>query len=195
MTAAAHNQPPAPATLFDRMELAASKPRRPKVQINRSQGGSRARGAAGGEDKWTVDQPMQFEIFGEDHPEVLADKRKADDVLVQQLKREVNSAGICRRNLYDFIGSEDEGGLFENENQAYNLEYGLRQRPTITMECVRRWLTILDRQIVTVIQRDEGGWLTSLLQLREAVLEAKPSEELVALAEAGDPGDNGYCQG
>ena len=168
--------------LLARMEQAGSQPRRqPRVQIHRTQNVQpRARGAArNGDDKRTVDQPLQFEIYTANHPDVLADKRQVDDALVQQLKAEINASGISRRDLYAFIGPEDRGGLFKNENQAYNLEYGLRGRPTITMECVGRWLAVLGKKLVTVFQTNEGGWFDRMLELQHEM------KQIVRLQRAG----------
>ena len=169
--------------LLARMERAGSQPRRqPRVQIHRSQNVQpRARSTAqAGEDKRTVDQPLQFEIYTASHPDVLADKRQVDDALVQQLKAEINASGISRRDLYAFIGPEDRGGLFKNENQAYNLEYGLRGRPTITLECVGRWLAVLGKELVTVFQASDGGWFERMLELQHEM------KQIVRMQRAGN---------
>ena len=119
-----------------------------KVQLHRSTGGTRGgRRTSCDGDKHTVDQVMQFEIYGADHPDVRSGKQAPDDMLVALLKEEINSAGICRRDLYAFVGT-GPGMLFENENQAYNLEYGLRGRSTISLECAKRWLTVLGKELV-----------------------------------------------
>jgi hypothetical protein len=123
--------------------------RTPKVEINRSAKGATKgarRAAAGADDKKTVDQVMYFEPVGPDHPEVLSGSRDPDDMLVALLKEEINSVGLTRRDLYAFVGSGD-GMLFENENQAYNLEYGLRKRATISLDCANRWLAIVGKQL------------------------------------------------
>lgn len=139
------------AALLDRVEQSNGAGRRqskPKVQIHRSTEGSRGgRRLSADGDKHTVDQVMQFEIYTPDHPDVRAGKRAPDDMLVVLLKGEINSAGICRRDLYAFVGT-GPSMLFENENQAYNLEYGLRGRSTISLECAKRWLTVLGKELI-----------------------------------------------
>ena len=168
--------------LLARMERAGTQTRRqPRVQIHRTQNSKpRTRSASqAGEDKRTVDQPLLFDIYGPSHPDVLADKRQTDDALVQQLKAEINASGITRRDLYAFIGPEEKGGLFKNENQAYNLEYGLRCRPTITLECVGRWLAVLGKELVTVFQTTEGGWFERMLELQHEM------KQIVRLQRAG----------
>jgi hypothetical protein len=142
------------------------------------------------EEKHQVGQVFQFEIFQEDHPKVIAGQRRPDDPLVVQLKQHINSAAITRRDLYLFIGDGPEA-LFSNENQAYNLEYGLRHRPTITLDCVRRWLAVLGETMGTYFQSIETGWHDNLVALREAVLAAPPSEELLVLARAAVPQQEG----
>ena len=134
-----------------RMEEASGtrRVRAPKVEINRSaKGASKGarRAPAGGDDKKTVDQVMYFEPVGPDHPEVLSGSRDPDDMLVALLKEEINSVGLTRRDLYAFVGT-GEGMLFENENQAYNLEYGLRKRATISLDCANRWLAVVGKQL------------------------------------------------
>lgn len=180
--------------LLGRMEQTAGTTRRtPKVQIGRTQNkGNAARRSAPTNGKFTADQLLHFDIYGEDHPEVLQGKQKADDYLVQQLKREINTAGISRKDLYAFIG-DGEGMLFKNANQAYNLEYGLRGRATITMECARRWLTIIGKEVITVFQTADDGWFDSLLALREAVLRGETDPSVLReLAEKSVGDDNSY---
>lgn len=135
--------------LLNRIEQASGSGRRqPKVQIHRSTGGSRGgRRMTAEDDKHTVDQVMRFEIYTRDHPEVRAGRQAQDDMLVALLKREINSAAICRRDLYTYIGN-GPGALFDGENQAYNLEYGLRKRSTISLECAKRWLAVLGKELV-----------------------------------------------
>ena len=192
--------------LLARMEQAGGAGRRkPLVQINRSAGTpGRARAArVAGDEKRTVDASLYFEIFGLDHPQVIADKRKPDDEIVRQLKTEINAAGINRRHLYQFIGPAERGGLFENENQAYNLEYGLRQRPTITMECLDRWLQVLGKRKVVVFENIESGWFGKLLELQKELAEVVRLQragqlggvdwdELAGLVEAAEPDPNGF---
>jgi hypothetical protein len=135
--------------LLERMERTSGARREPKVRLGVSNGGARTstrRHHQRDDDKRTVDQVMQFEIVGTDHPEVLSGQRPPDDVLVTMLKQEINSVGLSRRDLYAFVG-EGEGMLFENENQAYNLEYGLRKRPTISLDCASRWLAVIGKEM------------------------------------------------
>ena len=96
----------------------------------------------------SVDDVMHFEIFDAVHDEVRAGSRRTDDQLVACLKDEINSAQITRRDLYAFIGDAESGGLFENANQAYNLEYGLRSRATISLDCAARWLAVLGKELI-----------------------------------------------
>ena len=139
------------AALLDRVEQSNGSGRRqpkPKVQIHRSTDGSRGgRRLSADGDKYTVDQVMHFEIYTPDHPDVRAGKQSPDDMLVVLLKGEINAAGICRRDLYAFVGT-GPGMLFENKNQAYNLEYGMRGRSRISPECAKRWLTVLGKELI-----------------------------------------------
>ena len=128
--------------LLKRMEESNGS-RKPLVSINQR---STRRRTVSSSDKYTIDQSLQFEIYDAEHPLVISGKRKPDDILVCRLKAEINSMNITRRDLYSFIGNV-EGALFENENQAYNLEYGLRMRATISMECAERWLTIIGKRM------------------------------------------------
>ena len=130
--------------LLSRME-ASSGTRRPRVLINQ-QNSSRRR-TAFSDEKHTVDQVLHFEVYNAEHADVIAGRRKPDEPLVVRLKNEINEIALTRRDLYSFIGT-GEGTLFENENQAYNLEYGLRKRATISLECAERWLTILGKELV-----------------------------------------------
>jgi hypothetical protein len=130
--------------LLSRME-ASSGTRRPRVLIN--QHNATRRRNVFSDEKHTVDQVLHFEIYNAEHPDVISGKRKPDEPLVVRLKDEINTIGLTRRDLYSFIGAGD-GTLFENENQAYNLEYGLRKRATISLECAERWLTIIGKELV-----------------------------------------------
>ena len=152
---AATPAPTSPFELLDRVEQAGAARRqlRPKVQLHRSTttaSRSGRRAPVGGE-KHTVDQVMFFEQYSADHPAVRAGQRTADDLMVLLLKGEINAAGICRRDLYSFIGN-GPGMLFENKNQAYNLEYGLRERAMISTECIQRWLSIIGKELVVTFQ-------------------------------------------
>lgn len=133
--------------LLNRAEQANSTAQGTRVRIHRSEGERRRRPRLSDSEKRTVDQMMVFEIYSPSHPDVLSGKRAPDDMLVTMLKEEIARVGISRRDLYSYIGNEP-GCLFENENQAYNLEYGLRQRSTISLECAKRWLTVLGRELV-----------------------------------------------
>jgi hypothetical protein len=141
--------------LFSKMERSSGTKREPKVRLGVSSGGTRTGGARRHhqslDDKKTVDQVMQFEVVGTDHPDVVSGSRPPDDVLVVMLKNEINTVGLTRRDLYAFVG-EGEGMLFENENQAYNLEYGLRKRPTISLDCAARWLAVVGKRLVIDFQ-------------------------------------------
>ena len=176
------------AALLDRVEQSNGSGRRqpkPKVQIHRSTGGSRGgRRLSADGDKHTVDQVMQFEIYTPDHPDVRAGKRAPDDMLVVLLKGEINSAGICRRDLYAFVGT-GPSMLFENENQAYNLEYGLRKRATITMDSVHKWMSIIGKEFMMITQTVDAGWFNAVLDIRDRLLsdEGVTVEELRELAE------------
>lgn len=136
--------------MLSKMEKASGVRREPKVRLGIS--ASAPRGASGrrhrpsADDKRTVDQVMHFEIVGTDHPDVVSGSRLPDDFLVVMLKQEINAVGLSRRDLYAFVG-EGEGALFENENQAYNLEYGLRKRPTISLDCAARWLAVVGKRL------------------------------------------------
>ncbi len=138
--------------LLARMEESngTKRARTPKVKLNRSAQGNTSRGpgraAQGADDKRTVDQVMVFEVIGPDHPDVITGVREPDDMLVALLKDEINLVGLSRRDLYAFVG-EGEGMLFENENQAYNLEYGLRKRATISLDCADRWLAVVGKRL------------------------------------------------
>ena len=135
--------------LLSKMERASGVKKEPKVRLGISSGSSRGqarRHHQSPDDKRTVDQVMQFEIVGTDHPEVVNGSRPPDDFLVVMLKQEINEVGLSRRDLYAFVG-EGEGMLFENENQAYNLEYGLRKRPTISLDCAARWLAVVGKRL------------------------------------------------
>ena len=139
-------------SMLNRMEQAADarRTRTPKVEINRSAKGAAKgsrRATAAADEKKTVDQVMYFEPVGADHPDVISGARDPDDMLVSMLKQEINSVGLSRRDLYAFVGT-GEGMLFENENQAYNLEYGLRKRPTISLDCAARWLAVIGKRLV-----------------------------------------------
>ena len=142
---------PSREALFSKMERSSGVKREPKVRLGVSSGGPRAgatrRHHQTADDKKTVDQVMQFEVVGTDHPEVVSGDRPPDDVLVVMLKEQINTVGLTRRDLYAFVG-EGEGMLFENENQAYNLEYGLRKRPTISLDCAARWLAVIGKRLV-----------------------------------------------
>ena len=120
------------------------------------------------ETKYTLDQVFVFEVYRENHPDVLTGERAADSELVRQLKEEINASGIARRDLYAFIGTGPDA-LFENENQAYNLEYGLRKRATISLSSARRWLTVLGKEMHIVFQDRSDGWLISLMSLQGTV--------------------------
>jgi hypothetical protein len=131
-----------------RMAESSGTRRAPKVQIHRSTSGPRqGRRTSPDDDKHTADQVLVFEIFDGLHADVRSAERKPDEELVVLLKKEINQSGMTRRDLYAFIG-DGPGMLFDSENQAYNLEYGLRKRPTITMECARRWLAIIGKKMV-----------------------------------------------
>ena len=142
---------PSREALFSKMERSSGTKREPKVRLGISSGGARSGGTRRHhqalDDKKTVDQVMQFEVVGTDHPDVVSGARPPDDVLVAMLKNEINSVGLTRRDLHAFVG-DGEGMLFENENQAYNLEYGLRKRPTISLDCAARWLAVVGKQLV-----------------------------------------------
>ena len=136
--------------MLARMETSSGARREPKVRLGISNGGTprgSRRAQPGADDKRTVDQVMQFEVVGTDHPEEVSGERAPDDMLVAMLKQEINAVGLTRRDLYAFVG-EGEGMLFENENQAYNLEYGLRKRATISLDCASRWLAIVGKQLI-----------------------------------------------
>lgn len=138
-------------TLLERMERRNGK-RRPKVDINRTARAARAttrnaRHAATADAKHTVDQVMEFPIIGADDPAVMRGDREPDNMLVAALKAEINRARLTRRDMYAFIGTE-EGMLFADENSAYNLEYGLRCRATISIDSANRWLNIVGKRLV-----------------------------------------------
>ena len=143
----------------------------PRVQINRSTRGTAANGSrparrvlSNGE-KHSADSVMNYEIYTAQHPDVQDGKRPADELLVELVKREVNAAQIRRRDLYDFVGS-DATALFTNENQAYNLDYGLRQRASITLECANRWLAVLGKRLgVIAVPIDADPALYATLDL------------------------------
>jgi hypothetical protein len=148
-----------------KMEQMGTRTRSPKAIINRSKKAARAVPRRTADDeKHTVDAVLQFEIYDETHPDVLAGRRpRPDDPLVIQIKGEINKAGITRRDLYAFINSAEDA-LFENANQAYNLEYGLRKRPTISLSCAARWLAVLGKEIVISFQNAGGaGWYDTLM--------------------------------
>jgi len=130
-------------------EFARMEERFPKVDINRSKNKTKTRRPRSHNliDKHTADQMMSFEIYGIDHPNVRSGKRSPDGELVTMLKNEINTSNISRRDLYSFIGN-GPNALFDSENQVYNLEYGLRQRATITLDCTRRWLALLGKELV-----------------------------------------------
>ena len=120
--------------------------REPLVRLNRSrQHGRDPRRKHG------VDGPMEFEIFHLSHPAVCAGTRRADDDLVMVLKEMVMSTGLTRKRLYDFIGI-----LFLNENAVYNLEYGLRTRPSISLENASRWARVMGCELTFSIQPIQG---------------------------------------
>jgi hypothetical protein len=98
-------------------------------------------------DKHMVNQVMFFKIYRNDHQLVKNQKRLADDPLVIKLKEEINAMKIARKDLYSYIG-EGSDSLFKNENQVYNLEYGLRKRSTISLDSARKWLVILGKEMV-----------------------------------------------
>jgi hypothetical protein len=152
------------------------------------------------EEKQGADQPIAYEIYGRDHPDVISGSRKsptgstlgADDPFVIQLKVRINAAGITRREICTTFVGFGPNHLFENDNQAYNLEYGLRWRPTITLSCARRWLAILGDQLGTLIQPTGGsGWHDNLLRLRDEVASSTlpEMEELRELAASATPGN------
>ena len=169
------------AEVFDRMK----QRRQEKVKINRSKRATPTRRhLQHNEDKHTADQIIQFEHVGLDHPEVLRGERAPDDAIVTLLKQEINDAGISRRDLYGFIG-EGEGKLFVNENQAYNLEYGLRKRATITMDSVHKWMSIIGKEFMMITQTVDNGWFNAVMEIRDRLLSDEPVtvEELRELAE------------
>jgi hypothetical protein len=163
----------------------------PLVRINRSQQQRRPTSRASRDaEKWRVDDIYAFDIRAADHLEVISGKFQADDFLVRQLKQRVNLAQICRQDLYAFIGAGPEA-LFTGRNAAYNLEYGLRYRPTITLECARRWLAVLGETLGVYFQSAENGWHDKLVQIRDLLLqpEGVASEDLCFLASEALPGE------
>ena len=123
--------------------------RNPRVQLRRFASTNRQPRSSSvqSEEKRSADQVMYFEIITADHESVRNGSRQPDDLLVQLLKTAVNEAEITRRYLYQFVG-EGEGMLFQNVNQVYNLDYGLRHRSMITIECAQRWLTMIGKELV-----------------------------------------------
>lgn len=167
-----------------------SSSRKPRVRLGATGGRSTVRPkprrtSSGSQQR--SDQVLEFEIYGEDHPNVISGDRKPDDMLVAQIKREINASGITRADLYSFVG-DGEGCLFKNENQAYNLEYGLRQRPSISLECARRWLAIFGKDMVIVFQNKENGWFDNMVDVSTKL--ASDTLETVPEAESFLPGPN-----
>jgi len=134
----------------------AARARKSPLRIHRQerQGGRRPMP----EDKVGLEDPFVYEIVGPDHPLVVSGQRLADDEMVILIKQAINAAGVTRRDMQEYVGS-DEGALFENKNQAYNLEYGLRERGTITYECAYRWSIILNKRLVIRLEDppQQGG--------------------------------------
>ena len=132
-----------------RMEQSSNARRVPRVTLGQKDANAKRVPFKG--EKHTADQMIHFEAYTSSHPDVISGKRKPDDKFVLLIKNEVNNANLSRRDLYAFIGT-GEGALFENENQAYNLEYGLRKRSTISLECAERWLAIIGKEMVITFQ-------------------------------------------
>ena len=102
-------------------------------------------------------------------------------MMVVRLKVAMNASGFARRDLYTFIGA-GQGALFVNKNQVYNLEYGLRERSTITLDCAVKWLAILGLELELVFQPLGSDALGQLVALRNAVA-AGPEGPLRSMAE------------
>jgi hypothetical protein len=166
-----------------------------KVTIRRSDQGKGARRMPPEHEKQGIDDPLVYEPIGPDHHSVISGRRqRPDDFLVAQIKKKITASGLTRRDLYAFVGSGPES-LFKDNNAAYNLEYGLRDRPTITMECARRWMSVMGSRMGVFFQSAEGGWHDALLELRDAVLEGRDLtvEEYVELAKRALPPDPDDC--
>ncbi len=169
------------------------------IQIRRSERDGRRRGGGGPKPKRGIDDPFVYTIYTETHPDVISGRRAAgaDDEMVRQLKARINASEITRRYLYQFVG-EGPGFLFRDNNSAYNLEYGLGERPTITLQCLRRWLAVFGEQVVVCFQNVENGWHDNLLALRDEVLRADRLSpvppDVRALAEAARAGGPEDCQ-
>jgi hypothetical protein len=142
-------------------------------------------------EKKKVDDQLVYEPMGPGHPHVISGKRqRPDDFLVRQIKKKISGAGMTRRDLYSFVG-DGPGALFRDNNAAWNLEYGLRDRPTITIESMRRWMIVMNSRMGVFFQAAEGGWFDALIELRDAVLEGRDLtvEEYVELARRAVPPD------
>jgi len=171
------------SALLDAMSARGGKKKQvAKVQILRSERSARTTPSPlRRQEKYLADELLNYELRDETHPDVVSGVRKQDDPLVLLLKDKLNTSGLTRRDLYQFIG-DGPGSLFENKNQVYNLEYGLRERPTITTSCAQRWLATMGLELDIVFQPIGSNLMQRLLDLRQVVLEGKSPEELQAMA-------------
>jgi hypothetical protein len=147
-----------------------------KVRIQRTARGERGvpvrQEQAAKAGKVMADTPFNFEIRGPNHPDVLAGKYQVDDRLVVRLKELLNASGLCRRDLFLFVG-DGPNALFADRNAAYNLDYGLRYRGTITFDCADRWLHVLGLELQLVYQPLDSNAHNYLLELRQAILDGE----------------------
>jgi hypothetical protein len=186
------------AARLTRMEQQAAASRRGglRIQLNRSQqpGRSARRSMPPHEEKQRADDPLVYVVYGPSHPDVISGRRAdgPDDPLVAQLKRRINSSGITRKEICAAFVGGSPGCLFENANQVYNLVYGLRSRPTITLECARRWLAVFGEQLGTFFQAADGnGWHDQLVRLRGAVAGGGlPERDMRLLVDGSAPPDD-----
>jgi len=75
------------------------------------------------------DEPVNFIMFTE------------DDEIVRLLKELANRKRISREMLARMVGSN---GMFKNGNDAYNLEYGLRTKHSMSWKSIQKWCDVLN---------------------------------------------------
>ena len=91
------------------------------------------------------DDPFNYIVYYEDHPLVEKGEVKRDDDLVVLVKEMVNTSRITRSYLIkNFVG---KGNLLSDKGVAYNLEYGLRNRKSITWDTAQIWARICGKKI------------------------------------------------
>lgn len=143
------------AALLDALASAPQPTRR--VVINRTRAATvapsnrsgRLTGGASSSPKISADAPLCYPIVTASHPDVVQDLRDPDDRMVVLIKNAINESEITRRQMESAVLPD---GTVMTPTVAYNCEYGLRKRGTITLAGADRWAGLLGKRIVVTLE-------------------------------------------